>query len=168
MELIGRINRRKVFYIQVRNNADWIKSLPTRDWIAFTIANKEDEELIPPAVKICLDHHVSYTCSAGELATMTEEYFDEEITWRAVGYEQETGKDFDYDQSPVTTFHQNFGEGFWYASTLANDDNFEIDKVVCIDFTKRKVKRHLSELIDKINNQWLPSDDEIDPARYDH
>lgn len=153
MELIGRINRRKVYYVQVRNNIEWHMALPNRDWIAFTISNKEDEELIPPAVKICLDKNVSYTCSAGEFATMTEKYLDEEISWRALGYKQEIGKVFDYDKSPITTAHQNFDEGFWFASTVPHDDNFKIDKVVCIDFTKKKFKRHLFELIEKINSQ---------------
>ncbi len=51
MELIGRIERRKVYYVQIRNNSTWKKSIPKRDWLAFTIADKEDEELVPPIVK---------------------------------------------------------------------------------------------------------------------
>ena len=52
----------------------------------------------------------------------------------------------------------NFGEGFWFATTLAHDDNFNIDRVVCLDFTRQKKKQHLIELIEKINNGWLPDD----------
>ena len=168
MELIGRINRRKIYYIQIRNNSEWKFSLPKSDWVAFKIADKEDEELVPPTVKICLDKNVSYTCSAGILAYRTENYFDEEIAWRGVDYEMQTKQEFDYEKSPVTTAHENFGEGFWFASTLAHDDSFEIDKVVCIDFTKRKVKKHLTDLIEKINNNWLPSDEKIELAKYDN
>ncbi|MGO4911691.1 hypothetical protein [Leeuwenhoekiella sp. W20_SRS_FM14] len=168
MELIGRINRRKIYYVQIRNNSEWKSSLPKSDWVAFTIANKEDEELVPPSVKVCMDKNVSYTCSAGTLALWTENYFDEEIAWRGVDYEMRTKQEFDYEKSPVTTAHKNFGEGFWFASTLANDDNFDINKVVCIDFTKRKVKKHLTDLIEKINNGWLPSDEEIELAEYDN
>ncbi|MEO1033265.1 MAG: hypothetical protein AAFX55_17810 [Bacteroidota bacterium] len=168
MELIGKINRRKIYYVQIRNNSEWKSSLPKNDWVAFTIANKEDEELVPPCVKVCMDKNVSYICSAGTLAHWTENYFDEEIAWREVDYEMRTKQAFDYEKSPVTTAHKNFGEGFWFASTLANDDNFDIDKVVCIDFTKRKVKKHLTDLIKKINNGWLPSDEEIELAEYDN
>lgn len=168
MELIGRINRRKIYYIQIRNNSEWKSSLPKNDWVVFTIANKEDEELVPPAVKICMDKNVSYTCSAGTLAHWTEQYFDEEITGRALDYELQTKKEFDYEFSPVTTAHQNFSEGFWFASTLAHDPHNEIDKVVCLDFTRRKVKKHLTELINKINNGWLPSEEEIELAEYDN
>jgi len=167
MEFIGRINKRKVYYVEIRNNSEWKSALPKNDWIAFTIANKEDEELVPPAVKVCMDKNVSYTCSAGKFGHMTEQYFDEEISWRGVDYEMRTKKEFDYELSPVTTAHRNFGEGFWFATTLANDDNFDIDKVVCIDFTIKKVKKHLTKLIEKINNGWLPSDEEIEIAEYD-
>ncbi|PWJ32495.1 hypothetical protein [Sediminitomix flava] len=168
MELIGRINRRKIYYVQIRNNSEWKSSLPKNDWVAFTIADKEDEELVPPSVKICMDKNVSYTCSAGTLAHWTENYFDEEIAWRGGDYEMKTKQEFDYEKSPVTTAHKNFGEGFWFASTLAHDDNFDIDKIVCVDFTKRKVKKHLTDLIEKINNGWLPSDEEIELAQYDN
>ena len=168
MELIGRIDRRKIYYVQIRNNTEWKSSLPKKDWVAFTIANKEDEELVPPTVKICMDRNVSYTCSAGTLAHWSEQYFDEEITGRALEYELRTKKEFDFEFSPVTTAHQNFSEGFWFATTLANDAYKEIDKVVCLDFTKKKVKKHLTKLIEKINNGWLPSDEEIEFSDYDN
>lgn len=167
MELIGNINRRKVYYIQIRNNSDWITSLPNKDWVAFTIANIEDEELVSPAVKVCLDRNVSYTCSAGTMAHLSEDYFDEEISWRGVEYEMRTKKEFDYNFSPVTTAHTNFSEGFWFASMLAEDEYFDIDKVVCIDFTYRKVKNHLINLINKMNKGWLPSDKKIELPEYD-
>ncbi|AKP52869.1 hypothetical protein, partial [Cyclobacterium amurskyense] len=79
MELIGRINKRKIYYIQIRNNSEWKFSLPKYDWVAFTIADKEDEELVPPAVKICMDKNVAFACNAGTLAISTENYFDEEM-----------------------------------------------------------------------------------------
>lgn len=167
MECIGRINRRKIYYVQIRNNPNWKSALPNVDWVAFTIADIEDDELVPPAVKICMDKNVSYTCSAGNLGHMTEQYFDEEISFRGVDYEMQNKEEYNYDLAPMTTAHGNFGEGFWFATTFAHDDNFEIDKVICIDFTKRKVRKHLIELIDKINNGWLPSDNDIELAEYD-
>lgn len=157
MELLGRIRRRKIFYLQIRNNPSWNSTLTDGDWIAFTVANEEDEERIPPAVRACLEKNVVYTCSAGELGHRTEDYFDEEISWRAVQFNRQTGKEPDDKMYPVTTAHLDFEEGFWFASVVANVDDFEIDKVVCLDFTKRKVKQQLCDLIEKINNGWLPS-----------
>jgi len=77
LELIGKIKRRKIYYVQVRNNPELKFSLPKNDWLAFTIANQEDEELVPPIVKACMDKKVSYTCSAGNLAHRTEFYWSQ-------------------------------------------------------------------------------------------
>ena len=49
-----------------------------------------------------LDKNITYTCSAGELGGLTEDYFDQEIVLRGVQYEEKTGKEFDYDKSPMT------------------------------------------------------------------
>jgi hypothetical protein len=167
MELIGQVEERKIYYLPIRNNPTWKKIMPKGNWVAFTIANKEDKELVKLVVEECLNRNVSYTCSAGNYAYMTEELFDEEITWRGVEYEMKTKEKFDYEYSPVITAHKNFGEGFWFAARLASDDNFDINKVVCIDFTKRKVENHLIDLIKKINKGWLPSDNAIEMAEYD-
>ena len=59
MEFIGIVNRRKVYYVHIRNNPEWKSSLPRNDWVAFTIADRGDYELVLPAVKICLDKNVS-------------------------------------------------------------------------------------------------------------
>lgn len=167
MELIGQIEERKIYYLPIRNNSTWKKNMPKRAWIAFTIANEEDEELVPQIVAECLNRNVSYTCSAGNSAYMTEGLFDDEIVLRGIEYEMRTKKEFDYEYSPVTTAHKNFGEGFWFAARLASDDNFDIKKVVCVDFTKKKVKNYLIDLIKKINKGWLPSDNAIEMAEYD-
>ena len=164
MELIGRIERRRIYYLQIRNNWEWKKYLPKKDWAAFTIANKEDEELVPSMVKTCFDKNVSYTCSAGEYAQMTEAFFDEEIAWRGVDFELKTKKETDFESSLISTTHENIEEGFWFATTVAKEVKFEIEIVVCLDLTKKKIKNHLIDLIQKINNGWLPSNKEIEGA----
>jgi hypothetical protein len=168
MERIGKIREREIFYISIRENPEWLILLPTEKWVAFTIADTEDKEILNECTVGILNKNVTYTCSAGELASLTEDYFDEEIGWRGVQYEEKTGMKFDFDKSPMTTMHLDFGEGFWFASTLARDGEKEIEKVVCVDFTARKVKKHLIELVEKINNGWLPSNKETELAEYDN
>ncbi|WP_245658025.1 hypothetical protein [Roseivirga echinicomitans] len=151
MEFLGRVGKRKIYYLQVRSHPEWANSLPKNDWIAFTIAHKEDEELIPPIVKKCIDKNVSYTCSSGELADLTEDYFDEEVLWRSID-ENEFGN----NSILMTTAHRDFEEGFWFSSAVAHDDKFDLNQVVCIDATKRNTKVLLIKLIEKINKGWLP------------
>jgi hypothetical protein len=119
MELIGQVREREVYYCNIRETTDWSLHLPREPWIAFTIFDNGDRELIDDIVKKCLDTPVCYTCSAGELASLTEDWFDEEIVWREVEQEMKTGIASDYDDSPMTTYHKNFSEGFWFATTQA-------------------------------------------------
>jgi hypothetical protein len=167
MELLGQIGKRKIYYTQVRNNSSWKNSLPKNNWIAFTISNNEDEELIPSAVNVILDKNIIYACNSGEFASKAEDYFLEEISWRNIQIHEKTGEEINYENSPMTSTHRNFSEGFWFASTLASNGEIESDKVVCIDFTKRKVKKNLSNLIEKINNDWLPSDEDVELVKFD-
>ena len=165
MELLGKIQHRKIYYLQIRNNRDWKSQLPDRDWIAFTIANKEDEELVASSTRILLENNVSYTCSAGGMARLTEDYIDEEICWMQVNAEEiDASKS---DEVVVTTSHENFEEGFWFAAMVANKENFDVDKLVCLDYTKRKVRGHIMALIRKLNEGWLPSENEIGLPGYD-
>lgn len=168
MNRIGNINEREIFYISTKDNPEWMNLLPTANWVVFTIADEENREILHESTTQILDRNVTYTCSAGELAGLTEQYFDEEISWRAIQYEEKTGKKYDYEQSPMTTMHQNFSEGFWFSAILAYDGYKEIDKVLCVDFTTRQVKKHLTKILEKINKGWLPSDEEIELAEYDN
>jgi len=158
---IGQIKERQIYYTNIRVDNGWFEKLPVSNWLAFTIADFEDKELLHGITSKCLDNNVCYTCSVGQLGSDTEDSFDEEIAWRQV-QEEETGKQQESETSPMTTFHKNFDEGFWFATTLANqivnDIYIPIDKVVCIDFTKRGFKEYLVQLIIKINSGWLPPD----------
>ena len=168
MEHIGKINDREIFYISIRENLNWLNMLPSEKWVAFTIADNNDKEMLHECTIGILNKNVTNTCSAGELASLTEDYFLEEIGWSGTQYEEKTGKKFDHDISPMTSMHRNFSSGFWFSAVVARDGEKEMNKVVCVDFTTRKVKNHLIELIEKINTDWLPNDDEIELAEYDN
>ncbi len=171
MKILGNINDRQIIYFNIRVENSWHSQLPLNNWIAFTIADKEDEYLLNDTIIKCLDNGVSYTCSTGQLGSKTEDYFDQEIAWRETQKEERTGEPADFDKTPMTTFHRKFGEGFWFATTLAyatiNDEYLITDKVVCIDFTKQGVESQIKSLIEKINNGWLPSDEQTEQPTYD-
>ena len=168
MEPLGKIGDRQILYTNIRADQKWSNALPTDTWIVFTIADDLDREFIKEAVEPCLDKSVCYICCAGKLSSLTELIFDEEIVNRAIQDETRTGKPYDYDLSPMTTSHDSFSEGFWFATTVACDSHKHIDTVVCVDFTTKGVKDHLTELIIKINNNWLPSDEPFEDPVYDN
>lgn len=170
MQKIGIVNNREILYLNIRQEKNWREKLPRENWCVFTIANDDDIELIDDAISKCLDNVVTYTCSVGQLAGVTELSFDTEIVKRqADDHEDETEKPYGYYKYPVTTTHYNFSKGFWYSTTVANVIYTEINKVVCLDFTIKGVKQHLTELVNKINNGWQPSpsDEEVEEPKYD-
>ena len=171
LELLGQINERQIFYSHIRSDDKWFDSISFDNWIAFTIADNEDKELLHDMTVRCIDKGVCYSCSAGQLGSLTEDYFDEEISWRQVQHEERTGEPQDYEATPMTSFHKNFDEGFWFAAAVAqqiiNDVYVTSHQIVCIDCTQEKVRNHLINLIAKINDGWLPPDNEFQKPVYD-
>ncbi len=110
---------------------------------------------------------MAYICCAGQLADHVELAFDMKIVEKAIEQENITQRPFDYDQSPITTAHKNFSEGFWFASFVVQNEENWINTLICLDFTKKGVKNNIISLIEKINNDWLPSEEEIESPFYD-
>ena len=167
VEILGQIQNRQILYTNILTDQTWFEKLPTDNWVVFTIGDEKKAEFEAKLVSHCLDKNVCYACSAGQLAGSTELEFDLEIVNRAIATEDSTGKEHDYEQSPCTTSHKNFSEGFWFAATLAHDPYKDLGKVVCTDFTTKGVKNNLKELIEKINNGWLPTEEEVEEPKYD-
>lgn len=167
MQQLGVINRRSILYTNIRNDEEWFKELPKGNWAAFTITDDEDTDFIELVVENSLENQVAYICSAGQLSDHVELSFDLKIVEKAIEQEDLTKIPYDYDQSPVTTAHKNFSEGFWFASFVVQNEENWINRLICLDFTKKGVKNNIISLIEKINNNWLPSEEEIEPPFYD-
>lgn len=171
METLGKVNDRDIQYVNIRSTPNWFEQLPSKNWVAFTIVDEADEMLLNDSTMKCLDKGVLYTCCAGQLASKTEDYFIEEIVIREIQTEELTGIPPDYDKTPMYSFSNNFSEEFWFSTTLANpkinEEYLKVHIVACIDFTKKGVKQYILKLIDKINDHWLPSDEEYEYPEYD-
>ncbi|WP_293306952.1 hypothetical protein [Pedobacter sp. UBA5917] len=167
MQQFGLVNGRKIFYTNVRRDSEWFKKLPGGNWCAFTITDDEDSDLVDLVVEKSLKNQMAYVCNTGQLADKVELSFDLKIVEKAIEQESITKIPFDYDQSPITTAHKNFGEGFWFSLFAAQNEENDINTVICIDFTKKGVKNNIQSLIEKINNDWLPSEEEIELPYYD-
>jgi hypothetical protein len=171
MTKLGELNSRQIFYTNVRTDLQWFDELPSSNWLAFTMADKEDKHLLDEVVTKCVDKNVLYTCSVGELASETEDWFDGEIVLRQVQLEEQTGKPQDYETAAMTTAFKNFDNGCWFAVksayATAYDKYILIDTICCIDLTQRGVKKYLSELVGKIKEEWIPPEEETKAPKYD-
>ncbi|WP_316827737.1 hypothetical protein [Pedobacter miscanthi] len=167
MQQFGVINNRRILYTNVRRDSEWFKKLPIGNWVAFTISDDEDIDFVELVIEKSLENQVAYICSTGQLSDTVELSFDLKIVENAIEQENITQIPFDYDQAPITAANKNFSEEFWFAAFAAQNEENDINTVICIDFTKKGVKNNIQSLIEKINNDWLPSEEEIEPPYYD-
>lgn len=158
MKKIGFIDNREIYYINVKDDVTWNAKLPFDNWCAFTVVNADGRELIDEIVSRCLDNNVCFACSSGELAEETELAFDMEVVLRTLEQENRSGVISDYEHALLTTAHDDFNEGLWFAAVAATTGDDEIDKVVCIDVTREGVLEQLKSIVNDINNGWLPPD----------
>lgn len=159
MEHLGNIKDRQIFYINPLLHKGWFNDLPGAHWIVFTVAEDTDTAVLMEVVRRCLKNEVCYICCAGMQGSLLENLFDEEIVDTVMKQVNGTIESNDFEFSPMTTSHRNLDEGFWFATTVAQDDYKNIDKVVCIDFTTNGVKMKMVDLILKINSGWLPDNE---------
>lgn len=167
MILIGNSFNRQIFYTNIWKDENWFSNLPTENWLVFSIGQKMDNESIEKLATKCIENNVLYVCSAGQNCEWTHDIFDLTFVTKKIA----DGVDMDDLESDenflMTVWDNNFSDGFWYAITTAHHPTKSIDKIVCIDYTIEGVKDHLINLIEKINNHWLPSDEEFEEPIYD-
>lgn len=148
MEPIGNVGNRAIYYTPTNNKEELRLFLPEQNWVAFTVIDVFDEKQITNLVEACLKQQVSYICCAGNQAYLTEDYFDEIMVWSMI----EQGIALEEQDLPMTTAHADLEEGFWFAAVVADDDVYEIDTVVCLDATERRLKSKFIALIRNIND----------------
>jgi hypothetical protein len=171
MEQIGQCisNGRQIFYTNIWTDQNWLDDLPSGNWVAFPVGQGHDVEIYSKLANRCIDNNVLYICAAGLNCELIHDIFDEVIVEKKIKAGESIDSPDDFENSPMTIWDNNFSEGFWFAVVVTYHDLAPIDQIVCIDFTKQGVKRHLTDLINKINNDydWLPSDEEYEEPVYD-
>ena len=161
MEFLGKTyNNKEIFYCHVRTEKNWYEHLPqnTHSWILFTIANKEDKDLLKESIKHFtnnISNPLFISCS-GELNFDGEFLFD-----RAFISKIENG--YEYPSHSTTMGYSNFSEGVEFVIKHI----FDAQLVICLDFTVKGVKRNLTELTHVINDDWESSDNEFEEPEYD-
>jgi hypothetical protein len=58
----------------------------------------------------------------------------------------------------MTSWHQDFSEGFWFALTTANYENLPIETVVVANLTRDSYLPTIQRLTKQIAEGWLPPD----------
>ena len=160
MKLLGSSNDRSFYHVDGRASTEWEKELPTTNWLALPILNEANKVLAERIARACLDKDVAYVCTLGRACEMLHDWIDETIVVDKVDAGHSVSKQDDFEHSPMTTWHNDFDEGVWFALWVAHDDHKEIHSVVCIDMSENGESQRLTDLINAINSGWLPSDED--------
>ena len=160
MERIGKIDEKEIFYLRSEDIDKYLNQLPQKNWLLFAIGNSNSEKEYRCLADACIEKNVLYVCTAGKECKLIHDIFD------AVDIER-LKRNGEYEKLGLsvyfvmTTWHGDFDEGLWFASTAAFSEFGEIEKIICVDFTEKKVRNYISKLIEQINTGWLPEDEEI-------
>jgi len=128
--------------------------MPTENWLLMAIVDNKATTILDEIARKSIDRDVCYVCCLGEQGEKLHDTFDEIITIREVEIENAHLPDFDI----MTTWHNDFEEGVWFATFLAWDEEQEIKTVFCLDAGRESSEEKIVELIVKINEGWVPSE----------
>ena len=62
----GSINNREIFYSDIGDTFNEVESFPSKNWLIFAIADKNQVGKLYSFAEKCLDRGVLYICGAGE------------------------------------------------------------------------------------------------------
>jgi len=154
MKKLGNVREKVILYQRHDTSIDWSREMPTENWLLMAIADNKPSTVLDEIARKSIDKDVCYVCCLGNQGEELHDTFDENIVIREVGIEKAHLPDFDI----MTTWHNDFEEGVWFAIFLARDEEQEISTVLCLDAGKESSEEEIAELIKKINEGWVPSE----------
>jgi hypothetical protein len=148
MRDLGQKNERQLIYLRTKLD-NWKANLPSSNWLVLPIGHNRDKELINDITDTCLNNGVKYVCTLGQECEFIHDFFDDSIVMKRIdnGLSVEHEDDFEYE--PMTTWHNDFDEGVWFAIHAAHDNYVNIDKLVFLDMTDNGELERIERAIEK-------------------
>ena len=152
------INNRQILYFDIDDNLEDFISISLSNWILFVIVDDIDNPILNSFAELCIDRDVLYVCATGKACSQVDDLFDTIMVIRELeGKKLPSWLTTDQDVL-MTTWHYNFGEGFWFATTQATYEDLLIEYVLVVNFTNQPYFQRVQHLTKKINDGWLPPD----------
>lgn len=149
---------RRILYLDIRQDLQEFERAELGNWILFVIEDNIWNPILRKFAEMCLDKEVLYVCAAGKACSEIDDLFDFTMVDRLM----DGGKLPSWYQSDddvlMTSWHHNFEEGFWFAATVANYEDFPIETVLVVNLTSDDYLPIIQDLSEKIAGGWLPSD----------
>ncbi|WNJ17138.1 hypothetical protein [Pontibacter sp. G13] len=139
-----KINNRKVSIVSYSTEANWIGPIPNENWLCILVDNDKHRRYVEDVNAKILDHNVSYVCAVGDQCERNHDLLDEEILIR------EVEKRYLPSFHIMTTWHDDFEEGIWFAFNTAFHENVDIRNVLIIDMTEGKDTERIIRYLERI------------------
>lgn len=147
------ITNRKISYVEFDTTKNWIIDFPTDNWCLILIADEKKSTYFDEIIRKSIDRNVGYICGVGKQHDLIHEMADEVLVFREVDID-------DYylpKHSIMTVGDEDFENGIWFGLNLTFNNETEINEIVILDLTKKAYPK-LTELINKMENGYLPTD----------
>ncbi|MEJ8755687.1 hypothetical protein WG947_01655 [Pontibacter sp. H259] len=154
MKRLGTVDGKAILYQKHDTSVNWAKVMPTENWLLMIIADEKPSTVLIEIARKSINRGVCYVCCLSSQAEKQHDIFREDIDVREVEIENNYLPGYEI----MTTWHRDFSEGVWFAMYLAWHEEQEINTIFCLNAGKEDSEEVILELINKINQGWVPID----------
>jgi hypothetical protein len=141
------INQRTVSLVEYRTDKDWLAELPTQDWLCILVINEKHRVYLDELLPKLLLRNVAWVCTIGRECEWAHDLLDEEIVVREVA-----GLYLPPHQI-MTTWHDDFEEGIWFALFAAQGDQEALKQVAIVDLTQGQERERVIAYLHSLQAQ---------------
>ncbi|WP_426670742.1 DUF7684 family protein [Mucilaginibacter sp. McL0603] len=150
---IGIVNNRKVFYQKYDKNISWGDDFSNGNWLVFAIVSNRKKTELFEISKELIDNNLCYACCTGEQGELLHDIIDDNIVAREIERGYPSSVDI------ITTWHADVENGLWFSIYAANNEQMQIDTIICLDANGSDLEGDISNLLGMFKQGYLPADE---------
>lgn len=137
------VHERDIVFIKYSTQENWMKDLPKSNWLCILIDNDRPRNYLDEVISKIINNNVCYICTFGESCEKTHDLIDNEIAYR----ETDIDKPYMPDHFIMTTWHEDFHEGIFYAFDVSFHEQVNIDTIAILDMTDGRGIQRIKEIL---------------------
>ncbi|MBX7046602.1 MAG: hypothetical protein K1X86_12280 [Ignavibacteria bacterium] len=162
MKRIGRAEGKEIYYFHWNDERRdyYLERLPKKQrWVLFVIGDEKLNDDYRLLAEKSADEYLVGMNSAGIECELIHDIFDDVIIKKRYDKGGLTGSPDDYEGTALTSWWTDeFDWGYWMSCREMDHDEYdrEIRLMICVDFTKKGVKKYLMHCTKLIRKGWIP------------
>ena len=152
----GTINDRKVLYFDIDDSLNEIERIELESWVTYVIADDVSHPLLNRYAEMAIDKNLLYMSATGKAGSEIDDLFDSLIVQREIEGMKLPMWFRDKDDVLMTTWHDDFEEGYWFITSVAQYEDFPIKSVVVVNFSRISRFGEIQVLTERIRSGQFP------------